>query len=76
MAAQSRIVRDQASSAVPYGVFTSASGFRLFALRAMRLIQPCLNTRRRAAMLDTIFIVLGFGGILLMAAYAVLCGRI
>ncbi len=42
----------------------------------MRLIQPCLNTRRRAAMLDTIFIVLGFGGILLMAAYAVLCGRI
>jgi hypothetical protein len=27
-------------------------------------------------MLDIIFIVLGFGGILAMAAYAALCGRI
>jgi hypothetical protein len=27
-------------------------------------------------MLDIIFIILGFGGILAMAAYAALCGRI
>jgi hypothetical protein len=42
----------------------------------MRLVQPCLNRRRQATMLDTIFIIVGFGGILAMAAYAVLCGRI
>ena len=56
--------------------FYALAGFHLFALRPMRLIQPRLNTRRRTIMLDAIFIVLGFGGILAMAAYAVLCGRI
>jgi hypothetical protein len=42
----------------------------------MRLIHAGLNTGGRCIMLDIIFIVLGFGGILAMAAYAALCGRI
>jgi len=39
-------------------------------------ICPRPNHRRRVHVLDIIFIVLGFGGILAMAAYAALCGRI
>ncbi len=66
----------RAAPAGSYAAFMALAGFRLFALRPMRLIQPRLNTRRRTTMLDAIFIVLGFGGILAMAAYAVLCGRI
>jgi hypothetical protein len=37
---------------------------------------PSSPDKRRRTMLDIIFIVLGFGGILAMAAYAALCGRI
>jgi hypothetical protein len=42
----------------------------------MPLISAGLNNGGRLTMLDIIFIVIGFGGILAMAAYAALCGRI
>ena len=42
----------------------------------MRLIHGRPNNGGGRLMLDIIFIVLGFGGILAMAAYATLCGRI
>jgi len=42
----------------------------------MSLIHTRLSNGGGRIMLDTIFIVLGFGGILAMAAYAALCGRI
>ncbi len=37
---------------------------------------PCASTGGRGDMADIIVIVLGTGGILLMAAYAALCERI
>jgi hypothetical protein len=46
------------------------------ALRHPRLIHVRPNNGGRRTMLDIIFIILGFGGILAMAAYAALCGRI
>jgi hypothetical protein len=42
----------------------------------MPLIKACLSNGGGRTMLDIIFIILGFGGILAMAAYAALCGRI
>ena len=42
----------------------------------MPLIHHRLNNGGGWTMLDIIFIILGFGGILAMAAYAALCGRI
>jgi hypothetical protein len=60
----------------PYAIFISPPIIRLFALRPTPLIHDRLNTGGGRTMLDTIFIILGFGGILAMAAYAALCGRI
>jgi hypothetical protein len=42
----------------------------------MHLIHVRLNHGGGRIMLDIIFIIVGFGGILAMAAYAALCGRI
>jgi hypothetical protein len=42
----------------------------------MPLIHDRLNNGGGWTMLDIIFIIVGFGGILAMAAYAALCGRI
>jgi hypothetical protein len=42
----------------------------------MALMHDRLINGGGRTMLDIIFIILGFGGILAMAAYAALCGRI
>ena len=51
-------------------------GFPLSALRRSCQIRYRLKRGGRLTVLDLIFIVLGFGGILAMAGYAVLCDRI
>jgi hypothetical protein len=61
---------------IPYAAFISPPLIRLFALRGMPLIHDHLNNGGGWTMLDIIFIIVGFGGILAMAAYAALCGRI
>jgi hypothetical protein len=60
----------------PYAALISGPLFPLFALRPLRLIHVRPNNGGGRTMLDIIFIILGFGGILAMAAYAALCGRI
>jgi hypothetical protein len=65
-----------ADTARPYAALISAPLFPLFALRRLRLIHVRPNNGGGRTMLDIIFIILGFGGILAMAAYAALCGRI
>jgi hypothetical protein len=52
------------------------AGFPCVGLMRATPNKACPKTGGRLTVFDIIFIVLGFGGILVMAAYAVFCERI